>query len=83
MPVLSSDVRAAKLAKLCAIEGFESADALFEAAVGDSVCPAICCNPDALACDYTTEMEPDQDAGWCEECGKPSLVSALVLGGLI
>lgn len=83
MPVLSSDLRAAKLAKLCEIEGFESADALFEAAVADSVCPAICCNPDRPECHYTAEMEPDQDAGWCEVCGRGTLVSGLVLGGLI
>ena len=82
MPVLSEDMRAAKLAKLCEVEGFGNADGLFAAAVGDSVCPAICCNPDRPDWEYTTEMEPDQDAGWCEECGRGTLVSALVLGGL-
>jgi hypothetical protein len=47
------------------------------------VCPAICCNPDNPECDYTAEMEPDQDRGWCEECERGTLVSGLVLGGLI
>ena len=34
-------------------------------------------------CDYTTEMESDQDAGYCEACGGNTMVSALVLAGLI
>ena len=83
MPGLSREQRAAQLAKLIEIEGFEDETALFEAAVGDSVCPAICCNPDNPDCDYTAEMEPDQDRGWCEACERGTLVSALVLGGLI
>jgi hypothetical protein len=39
---LSESERRAKLQRLCEIGGFESADALFAAAVADSVCPAIC-----------------------------------------
>jgi hypothetical protein len=65
------------------IEGFEDENELFAAAMSDSVCPAICCNPDNLDCDYTAEMEPDQDRGWCEMCERRTLVSELVLGGLI
>ena len=80
---LDAERRQAKLARLCEIEGFADEDELFEAAVSDSVCPAICCNPDNPDCDYTAEMEPDQDRGWCEVCGKGTLVSGLVLGGLI
>ena len=55
-------------------------DALIEAAAIDSVSPAICMNAD---CDYTAEMEPDEDAGHCEVCGTQSLSSALVLAGII
>jgi hypothetical protein len=80
---MSPELRRAKLAKLCAIEGFDSADDLFAAVVADSVCPAICCNPDSPECDDTAEMEPDQDRGWCEACERQTMVSALVLGGLI
>lgn len=83
MPGLSREERASKLAKLVELEGFESEDALFAAAVAESVCPAICCNPANPDCDYTAEMEPDQDRGWCEACERGTLVSALVLGGLI
>jgi len=83
MRVLSEDMRAAKLAKLVAIEGFKDEADLFAAAASDSVGPAICCNPENPECDYTAEMEPDQDAGWCEMCGKGTLVSGLMLGGLM
>jgi len=51
--------------------------------ISDSVSPAICCNPENTDCDYTAEMEPDQDRGWCEECNANTVVSALVLAGLI
>jgi hypothetical protein len=76
-------MRQAKLAKLCEIEGFGDESELFATAISDSVCPAICCNPDNPDCDYTAEMEPDQDRGWCEMCDKGTLVAGLVLGGII
>jgi hypothetical protein len=69
-----------KLQKLIEIEGFKDETSLFEAVITDSVCPAICMND---GCDYTAEMEPDQDRGWCEVCGTNSMKSALVLAGLI
>jgi hypothetical protein len=54
----------AKLQKLAELEGFETVDQMFDAAVSDSVCPGICVNP---SCDYTTEVEPDQRKGYCEK----------------
>ena len=69
-----------KLDTLVETEGFENLDGLLEAVITDSVCPAICTN---LSCDYTQELEPDQDRGWCPECGMNSMKSALVLAGLI
>ena len=39
---LDEKTRQAKLAKLCEIEAFEDTDALFAAAISDTVCPAIC-----------------------------------------
>ena len=83
MRVLSNEERAAKLKRLCEIEGFPDENALFASAISDSVCPAICCNPANPACDYTAEMEPDQDRGWCEVCERGTLVSGRVLGGII
>jgi hypothetical protein len=83
MDVLSNKMRAAKLRRLCEIEGLDDETALFAASITDSVCPVICCNPDNPGCDYTAEMEPDQDRGWCEVCERGTLVSGLVLGGII
>ena len=80
---MSPQMMRAKLASLIEIEGFDDADALFAAAMTDTVCPAICCNPDDPDCDYTAEMEPDQDRGWCEMCERGTVVSALMLGDII
>ena len=53
---------------------------MLHACVTDSISPAICTEPD---CSYTTDMEPDQDRGWCEACGRNTVASAFVLAGLI
>ena len=80
MSTIALSNRAAKLMKLCEAEGFENLDDLVRAAATDSVCPAICMTE---GCDYTTEMEPDQDQGYCEACGGNTVTSALVLAGFI
>ena len=77
---MDNALRKAKLTKLLEIEGFATFEELAEKALFDSVSPAICCNPE---CSYTREMEPDQDRGWCDECHTNTIVSALVLAGLI
>jgi len=46
-------------------------------AVFDSVVPGIC-----PYCGYSTDVEPDQRAGWCEECEKRTVISCLILGGI-
>lgn len=79
MSSLPTAVRSAKLRQLVKLEGYESVDAMLEAATFDSVSPAICVQPH---CEYTAEMEPDQDRGHCEACGCQTVVSALVLAGL-
>jgi hypothetical protein len=66
------------LQELAQSEGYEDINDLLEEAVYDSVSPGIC--PD---CGYTTMVEPDQDEGWCEECNKGTVQSALMLAGLI
>jgi hypothetical protein len=81
MTVLSLDNQ--KLDALCAIEGYDTVDALLSATVVDSISPAICVNPDNPRCDFTCEMEPDQDRGWCEVCGTNTVKSALILAGVI
>ena len=42
--------------------------------------PAICTNK---GCDYCTDMEPDQNHGWCPECKTNTVSSALILYGVI
>ena len=80
MSTIALSNKGAKLMRLCDLEGFNSLDDLLQAAATDSVCPAICMTE---GCDYTTEMEPDQDQGYCEVCGGNTMVSALILAGLI
>lgn len=77
--IISQEQRTAKLRKL-AEKGFGSVEQMIEATAVDSVSPGICVAED---CSYTTEIEPDQDAGWCEECRQGSMQSALILAGLI
>lgn len=69
-----------KLQKLAEIEGFNDPQDLLEAYIIDSVCPGICSNPD---CDYSCEVEPDQDSGWCENCNEGTVTSAMRLAGVI
>ena len=78
--VSAAEKQRLKLDKLTEIEGFSNVEDLLEATITDSVSPAICMND---GCSYSAEMEPDQDRGWCEECGTNSMKSALVLAGII
>lgn len=68
-----------KLEKLAKMEG-KTVEELLREASFDSVAPAICTEP---GCDYTTVMEPDQDCGYCEVCGKNTVQSCLILAGII
>lgn len=69
-----------KLQTLATIEGHDNTVSLLEESVLDSIVPAICTNE---GCDYTSDMEPDQDAGWCEECDTTTVKSCLILAGII
>ena len=80
MKVLSQEERRRKLRELAADGGHASVVDMLKACAIDSVSPAICTDPH---CSYTTEMEPDQDRGYCELCGRNTVASALVLAGLI
>lgn len=75
---LAAAERQTKLEALRSTEGFDTVDAMLEAAAIDSVSPAIC-----IHCNHTSEMEPDQDRGYCENCSGNTVVSALVLAGII
>jgi hypothetical protein len=66
-------LRKAKLAKLIEIECYDSVEDLMGAVFSDSVSPAICMN---AGCNFTCEMQPDQDAGYCEECHTNTMKAA-------
>ena len=76
---LEANLEASKLDELARDWGL-TAHAFVEEYALDDVVPGICMNPD---CDYTTEVEPDQREGWCEECETRSVRSGIVLAGLI
>ena len=67
-----------KIKDLAEIEGFDSVDDMLINVGLDSVVPGICKTPD---CDYVTEVEPDSRSGWCANCEKQTVVSALELYG--
>ena len=71
-------LKSVRLLELCEAEGFEKIDDLLLASIDGSVCPAIC-----MECGCTAQMEPDQRAGYCENCGKSKVMSCLVLADLI
>ena len=73
-------IRGSKLVKVCGAEGFVTVDDLIALSVADSVCPAICMTE---GCDHVAPMESDQEEGYCEHCGGNTMVSVLVLTGLI
>lgn len=70
----------AKLQELADLEGFESVNEMLEEMSFDSVVCGICINPD---CDYTTNVEPDCRAGYCEICNTQSVKSCLDIAGII
>jgi hypothetical protein len=71
---------ASKLRSLMELEGYEGLVEFLIDNAADSVCPGICTNK---GCDFTTEVEPDQDRGHCEACETQTVKSALVLAGFI
>jgi hypothetical protein len=80
MPGLTKAERQAKLQRLAGLLGFETIDAMFDAAVSDTACPGICIN---AWCEYTATVAPEERAGHCQRDGTNTVQSALVLAGAI
>jgi hypothetical protein len=76
MPALTKAERQAKLQRLAELLGFDTIDAMFDAAVTDTACPGICTN---RWCEYVTSVVPDERAGYCRTDGTYTVKSALVL----
>jgi len=67
--------------KFCDIEGYQDEFEAVESIDQDIYLPnGLCLTPE---CSYTTEVEPDQRAGYCECCGHNSVQSLFVLMGVI
>jgi hypothetical protein len=76
---VETNLEASKLDDLAREWGMKTSEFVEEYAL-ETLVPGICMNPD---CDYTTDVEPDQREGWCEECDTCSVRSGVVLAGLI
>jgi len=69
-----------KLETLASDFGYADVMDMLEESVWDSIVPGICTNP---GCDYTTDVEPDQSRGWCENCNTNTVASCLSIQGII
>ena len=69
-----------KFYDLMRFEGFEDENEFMEEIGYDSIVPGICINP---GCDYTRDVEPDCQEGYCEDCKTHTIQSALILLGVI
>ncbi len=79
-PFEGKDKKNKKLAELAKSEGYDDPLEFLGAYQIDSVVPGICMTD---GCKYTTGVEPDQSAGWCEECDKGTVMSCLILADII
>ena len=60
--------------------GMDDANEMIEAYAFESMVPGVCKDTDCLA---VTDVESDQDRGWCPVCNKTTIVSCLRLWGVI
>jgi hypothetical protein len=79
MATSATALQEAKLARLAEEYDCSTGELLIEYGL-ESVVPGICMNE---GCNYTTEYEPDQREGWCEECDTETVTSFLVLMGML
>lgn len=71
-----------KLNKLMEWEGYGISEltSFIHDCCSDSLVPGICMNSE---CEFTTYYEPDQGEGYCDLCQTNTVVSALILLGVI
>jgi hypothetical protein len=65
-----------KLEELVKQAGYSSDLEFIDVIMRESTCLGICMND---GCDYTTDVEPDQTKGYCENCMSNSVKSGLEL----
>lgn len=66
-----------KLQQLADKRGID-AQILIEESLNETLVPGICVNE---GCDYTIDVEMDQDGATCIDCNTPTVKSCLVLAG--
>jgi hypothetical protein len=69
-----------KSTMLARFEGYNTKTELIEEKMFSSVVPGICVND---RCNYTTNVEPDCNDGWCEMCDTNTVESILILEGMV
>jgi len=69
------------LALLAEQYGYQSGLDLVVHYAMESVVPAICTSSDCE--EYSAELEPDCDGGFCNYCGESTMVSCMVLAKVI
>ncbi len=77
-PSPQKDSEKARLA--AEIYGYDDVTDCLQHYIIDSLCPAICMNED---CDYCEELEHDCCAGYCADCDTHSLMSIMLLKGIV
>lgn len=78
--MLALTTRGEKFARFCKTTNLDY-DRLLELSTQDNLCPGICTD---VGCDFICEeIESDQEFGYCEKCGNQTIVSVLVLAGII
>ena len=55
-----------------------TAEEFLERFAFDGLVPCVC-----VQCGHTTDHEPDQDRGWCDECEANTMKSGLILMGIM
>lgn len=70
--------KSTKMTDLLDILGYDDEVELLEDTAMESVVPGICMNE---GCYYQTDVEPDQEHGWCENCETTTVKSCLMIVG--
>ena len=74
----SAAVTTNALGLIASEEGYDSPEEMLEAVAFDASVPGMC-----LECEHIQNCEPDAQDNYCDGCGEQSVVSCLVIGGLI
>lgn len=69
-----------KVQILCDQNGYNDVIQFAEDYINEGTIPGICMNPD---CNFSADYEPDQDKGYCDDCGTQTVTSLFILIGVI